>query len=474
MTENKTHINPFDPKKFKPKSDLWSQISSGLDDISKQASQDAFSTYKPSPQTWDRVEAGLVAASQSKAHWNSWVYKSIAIVVILILVFWTDTFIIDTPTLLQNTPKIQDQQITPKQTESLPSEKNDAGDIVSPKEENTIQRRELGNLKNKIDKKEKSTGNKKNNTSSIEKKIANQTATPNAVQIRQKAKISIDSNQIKRFLLNPMNMKSINLLSIGNMPVAIENRSAKRIENSIFQKIPKRFWNKIFVGVHYSKELFSGSYSYSDKREAWSTGLDLGYKFGSTFIYSGIDYQNVKDESVFEIDYLKNEVVGSEERVDSIVYQYDAINNVYIRDYVTSDVNLYDSLEYKIEKTPINTYSYLRFPLLLGYKYQRSKLSFTLKAGTEFSLLIKGNEPIPTLNGEEIRILKMVQKSTNNYSSNWQMLMSLGIQYPIYKSLLINAEAHYKSSFTPYFNSKTGVYNKPYTIGFKTGLLINF
>ena len=253
----------------------------------------------------------------------------------------------------------------------------------------------------------------------------------------------------------------------------IDNRYfAKNIFRQTFSGRKHRFKN-VFAGISYEKELYARDYSFVEGREAQSVGLELGYKWGATFVKTGVDFQKVKDAGFYEITYLQNEVVGSELRVDSVIYEHDSEQHL-IRKYITSEVKIYDSLEHSVQENPVNHYSYLRIPFAVGYRHKLSKILLTASLGTEFSVLVAGEEPVPVLQGEELRVTRIIQKSGLSPKTDWQILFSGGVYYPLADRLMIGTEILYRTDVEQVYNTDNKSFIRPFSWSVRTGLKYNF
>jgi hypothetical protein len=475
MTNNNIHTTSFEPEKYKPAQDLWERISTGLDNHSTKTSINSFSTYKPAPQTWNRIEAGLDAHAKG-LWWKKIGYGSVAVLffALLILLIKDTNFTINPKNKIGS--ELKSKYTGNTQTTDKENIRKHTKSITKQLISGNYAPNQHSKSKTSASKQETKKNHKPalniiaNNNNHLQTKQKPKKKTKN----RQYTSILNHSMQTTDFSIQTLLTKPTKIFSLDIHSPFIHNKNVFGLDREQIGGKKENHWKHLFYGIHYSKEIFARNYSYSDKRKAWSLCFDIGYKWNSAYITTGINFQNIRDESLYEINYLQNEIIGSELRVDSIIYKYDKVNKTYLREYVTSEVNLFDSLEHSVKKTPVTHYSYLRLPISIGYKLPVSNFFITFKAGAEYSLLIRGYEPVPVLNGKEIRILKMTKKSSVTYLSDWQLLTSIGMQYPVLQNINLNIETEYRSSTTSYFDTKSASYQKPFSLSIRAGLIYLF
>jgi hypothetical protein len=89
-------------------------------------------------------------------------------------------------------------------------------------------------------------------------------------------------------------------------------------------------------------------------------------------------------------------------------------------------------------------------------------------------LLVRGDEPVPVINGNEIRIVNVDRLSPDRVSTNWQMIISAGMGIRVTRSIYFTFEPQYRYYLNSYYSQQMKNYKKPYSIGIRAGLLLNF
>jgi hypothetical protein len=460
----------------KPDEGLWSGIDK---ELSKMEANDAFRQslktlplHQPSGALWNNIESQL-GNNAAATSWPKALTGAIISLLSLLILFYSIS--------------IENQK---NNTNSNPIIVKNAEN--HQKDSSTHQQTTSQNRTNPIS---HSSEKKKIKHSPISDKIGN-TATPSVITInmppqRRKSTQQTTANSTKidfPFHSNSAgrawHFTSLNTLLTTfrlereNRHIIFETPKDYKLQNEQSGKLTKAnsqawFTKQLFGGMHYAQEIRHNVFN--NQRDALRLGLDIGFKKESFFFQGGVDFQFTKDQGTYEIDYLQNEIVGGYTQVDSIRYSVDPDNSSIIKHYITSEVNLYDSLEHTVEKQVDNRYTYLKVPLTIGYQRPVvSKLSVYGKAGAEFSVLIQGDEPVPTIQEEEIRIVQQVRKSPLLLHSDIKLLFGLGIKIPIFKRLSINIEAQHRTSIDKYYERTKKEMIRPSSTNIQCGILYNF
>ncbi len=282
----------------------------------------------------------------------------------------------------------------------------------------------------------------------------------------------VDYEAVKE--VTAIGIRNIALPETGNMKsiIPVSRFTDVKLYDADFNGKSDLLLRNFYTGIHYVSEFIYHKNGDLQIHRAKGFGIDLGYKFPALFFESGLELSFTSDNGTYEVDYLQNEIINTYIKVDSIIY--DTTGQNLSKEYVTSDVNVYDSVEHNENRQTVNRYSYLRIPLLLGYKFDYRKVSLFIKAGTEFSLLVRGDEPVPVINGNEIRIVNVDRLSPDRVSTNWQMIISAGMGIRVTRSIYFTFEPQYRYYLNSYYSQQMKNYKKPYSIGIRAGLLLNF
>ena len=472
MGDKEKHINNWNLPEHHPKAGLWKDIEKELDEpIASVGFKDSLNTlplHNPKPGLWNDIDNQLNKAS-AVVYFKT-LYKYVAPFILLLLagflvyyfLFISKDYQTENPDkALQNNSRIFKENAS----EFKPEENHNIKEKESAKENNNLQTNFQD--KNFIIKEPELQINSNINVNNILPENSN----PGNLEKKP--------GQISPILFSTNSEK---ILKVTKIPVS-ENKNEKFIlqRNSNFNLQRKDFkgdnnftLKNFYTGFHFMPEYIYRKNGNVDVQRANNFDLSLGYKFSKVFIESGLGLSFTQDDGTYAINYLQNEWINTYTKVDSIIYNFDSISQTLHKHYINSDVDVYDSIEYAGSKQTLNRYTYLRIPFVIGYKFDYRKVSLFLKGGTVFSVLLKGDEPVPTVNGKEVRIININRLSPGRLSTNWQIMLSAGINIQAHKSLSLTLEPQYRYYLNSYYSQQMNKYKKPYSIGIRAGVLINF
>ncbi|MCX6251568.1 MAG: hypothetical protein NTX61_12540 [Bacteroidetes bacterium] len=211
--------------------------------------------------------------------------------------------------------------------------------------------------------------------------------------------------------------------------------------------------------------------SFYTKANYWGN-VDLGFHLNNFSVHTGIGLGLVDDDGHYKLNYQSNDSIGYYVKVISYTYDDTQPGQIF---YDTIRVPVFYSVSHIGHNLMKNRYTYLQIPLLLDYKlFETPKFRLFIKGGAAVSFLIGRNEPVPTdyyLNGTVINIenTSAIRKTTN-----WQLLLSLLLEYKLSKTVGIFAEPTYRYFFDAIRENKNTQVQEPYSLGLGVGLMLNF
>lgn len=196
---------------------------------------------------------------------------------------------------------------------------------------------------------------------------------------------------------------------------------------------------------------------------SFGLGLDMRYAISNFFVQTGLGLSFANEDGKYDVKF--NEFLGSYQDVYNVIF--DSTEQGVVPIYFTKTVEVYDTIDHlKVFKTR-NAYTYLQIPLLFGYEWQKSRVSFSVKAGPCMSMLIHKNVPDPVL-PENIRILSQ-QGNNSRIETSWQLMLGFGMSYSLNKNLEFAIDI---PTFRYYLSSPIkGDKKHPYAFGLKAGIL---
>jgi hypothetical protein len=512
MDEKGKHINNWDLPEHKPKPGLWEDIEKGLDKPAAgaatfSASLSSLPVHKADAGLWNSIEKQL--DKTPAVLYYKFLIAPVILLMLAIFIYYF-SFIRDEKKPIANGQQMETENrisennpgIFEESTKGINPEEGPIfneigqGNEMDNKEEDLNAGRiitsELELQASFTDNPNDGVGALESNLNNLEVGFADEAANTNDLDWQN------NLNEASAILLTESNPKATKAIDQKNTLIGIMVQSEKAKDFQIpvsgiehnkfiearnsdfnlgtdaFEEINNSILKNFYMGIHFMPENIYHENGQTDVQKANGFGLSLGYRFSGFFLESGLGFSFLTDDGTYAINYLHNEIINSYTKVDSIIYDYDTLNQQLNRQYVTSDVDIYDSVEYAENAQTVNRYSYLRIPLMLGYKFDYRKISVFVKAGTELSLLIKGDEPVPTVNGNEIRIINVDRTSPDRITANWQMVLGAGVAVRLHKYLSLTIEPQYRYYLNSYYSQQIDKFKKPYSVGVRAGVLFNF
>ncbi|MEI6490018.1 MAG: hypothetical protein WCP52_13695 [Bacteroidota bacterium] len=139
--------------------------------------------------------------------------------------------------------------------------------------------------------------------------------------------------------------------------------------------------------------------------------------------------------------------------IERLNYKTKANTSFYNEHYSTMGNN------YTETRTDINlsqSYQFLSIPLIVNYGYKKNKITYTAGVGVSYDLLTAFNTTETPGVQSGSREAKFIYNTTSdNLISLYPLIVNLGVNYQLYKSLSIGIEPHLRY----YFASNLNYYN---------------
>lgn len=185
------------------------------------------------------------------------------------------------------------------------------------------------------------------------------------------------------------------------------------------------------------------------------TALELGYMY---------------DQGKYRVDYKSRDSVGFYTVVVSFAAGPD--NEVV---YHTQMITLYDSILHRDDPRTNNRYTYLRIPVLLGYKiFEHNRFSLTFRAGPALTLLLGNKKGEPVIEYANARIIRIDEETPARMKTNWQIWADLMLEMRINEKFSLYIEPSWKYFFRPTADQENIHSKPPWSIGVGLGVQFNF
>ncbi len=223
------------------------------------------------------------------------------------------------------------------------------------------------------------------------------------------------------------------------------------------------------IGVHYTPEFMFNTLDQSNKLVN-NAGLEVTWVKGPYSIRTGIGISIATGVTALGYDY--NDYLGTTKKLDSVAFAYDTQGRKIIPSWYYSDKVVYDTALLSLTNEISKRYTYLQFPLILGYDFhQGKKLAFGFRAGPVLQVLIKEDELKNDPGAGDNLVVSINQLTPDRMATHWQALLGINSSLMLSKRIRLELEPHLKY----YFNSvyeKTATTSKPWSVELRTALII--
>jgi len=227
----------------------------------------------------------------------------------------------------------------------------------------------------------------------------------------------------------------------------------------------KGTWN---LGLYFTPEMIvypsdNGLTNYSNTIE-----VNTAYQTNNLIFQTGIGVSQVTDKGDTKIDYHR--YLGSFEDVYDVIVDSTGTNITYL----TNTVNVFDSVKSEYISPTKRRYTYLQIPALFGYGKESRRFGWFIKGGPSVSFLIDQNIPENDMTYSSDMIINSENSLPGRVRTHWQFILSAGATYKLGHRISLSVEPTFKYHLnSPYKNSTLNT-KHPYSIGLRTGLILNF
>ncbi|MCF8231565.1 MAG: hypothetical protein K9J27_05190 [Bacteroidales bacterium] len=307
----------------------------------------------------------------------------------------------------------------------------------------------------------------------VKKKNERKEQNPGGLPLDRNTYLREKSGGLLTFL-NPCSLQDI--ISPAQIPIhrrlsfPDDNRIAETQKKHISRKSSNL--NRWSFGLYATPEMLMTKTPAAGTHSNYSADFAAIYSINEFFIQSGISYLSGNSDRNIEIDYLKYDFLGAYEDVYEVTF--DSTENGVEPTYHTKTVEVYDTLQKQTSSRFENDYRYLNLPVLIGYGRQITpSLSLSVKSGPIISLMLKDSRKIG-FNQPNTDITSMAAPEPMA-KTNWQILFSAGIEYRVSSTIHFALEPRIKYYFDPVYNLDNTINRKkPYSIGVRTGVVVDF
>lgn len=226
--------------------------------------------------------------------------------------------------------------------------------------------------------------------------------------------------------------------------------------------------NSWAFGLSFTPEMNFYPNSDIPNNRSYSIDVQALYKFSGYFLQSGLGISMTSDEGNYKINY--NKYLGSYDYVYDVTF--DTSGNQVTPIYHTEPMKVYDSINHVSISPTKSKYNYLQIPILFGYGNEGKRFGWFVKGGPSISILISENVSDYTMS--DAKILNVDSEMPGRIKTNWQIVLSGGLSYRVSNNLSLAAEPMFRYYIKSAYENSSITTKKPYSLGLRLGLLVDF
>ncbi|MCX6277207.1 MAG: outer membrane beta-barrel protein [Bacteroidetes bacterium] len=266
-------------------------------------------------------------------------------------------------------------------------------------------------------------------------------------------------------------LEPIRVLQLQNLPGAdtvTTIMTIKGAEKFVVKKSPARQMFSASIGINPELAFYRGNDTYT-KMNYWVNG-GVSWHISRFSISSGIGLGYMLDYGKYRADYKSRDSIGY---FDNVVSFTAGSNNEIV--YNTKPVTIYDSLQHNADYRTSNRYTYLRIPLLFGYRvFESNRVSVSIQTGPAISFLLGSMKSDPVIEYSNARIIRIDDETPARLKTNWQLWANLYLEIHVTKKISLYLEPSFKYFMKPTAEQENSGANPPWSLGLGIGLQFNF
>ncbi len=264
----------------------------------------------------------------------------------------------------------------------------------------------------------------------------------------------------------------------------INGRRSKFAINSYDNGIDSRD-NQLRITELYEKNTIIKAYSYlsssigrmyfknSADTYTWSVDMGIGYRYNKFYFETGIEYQTVRQQGDFRIEYATRDSVGYYNEVISFELNPNSPGQIH---YNTKITTVYDSIKHITLTSPEYTYKYLNIPVIVGFKfYDNERFNLSVQSGLVFSLLNEIISPTPTFNNPDANLIEIVNRTPERTKISYRLHLGIRANTKIYRGISLYIQPEFSTWLNSVYKVTGSIKQElPYSTGIRAGLYYNF
>ena len=223
------------------------------------------------------------------------------------------------------------------------------------------------------------------------------------------------------------------------------------------------------ISAYFAPELTQYSRMESTSREqSYIGGLSLTYNTSRFLIEGGIELSYSYDIGDYVVDMQTYDSIGYFNSVGGFIQDPNNPDSVI---FEMQMMPVHDSVQHNLHQQTQNQYTYLQFPLMVGYKAMESGIfSAYIKAGPNISFLLNRQEPNLNYINPDATVNQINNYTPTRMNTSIQILVSVSLRLQLNEKFGILVEPTYRYYLKSVYDSNNASLKNPYGIGVRGGL----
>jgi hypothetical protein len=340
---------------------------------------------------------------------------------------------------------------------------------------------------------------KSNTPASIRNKTYSPAALTSKVQQPVNSVISPDLNEEKIVILSGNEPESVPVASaktvVLNEPAISVNSGATVVQIPVGHMVSVPFMPETSANGQVAPDSYLKCPQFAGRKLLWYTGLSYDIEFlfdrntsggfqsgnsgqvhaglqtGNWFVETGVGFSVAPDRGNYDILYTSNDSVGFYYNIKSIIVDPGNPGQIIYEKEVKA---VYDSIQHNTAMQTKNSYSYLKFPVLIGYRfYNTSRFSVSAVTGGEIMLLLSRKEPFPEFQSPNGTVNEVTSVSPVRGSTCYNVVAGFRATYKPSGTISILLEPDFRYYIQAYRETGSATVNQPWSVGLRVGVLFS-
>ncbi|OYT14104.1 MAG: hypothetical protein B6I19_01675 [Bacteroidetes bacterium 4572_114] len=223
------------------------------------------------------------------------------------------------------------------------------------------------------------------------------------------------------------------------------------------------------IAAYFAPELTQYSRMESTSREqSYIGGLSLTYNTSKFLVEGGVELSYSYDLGDYVVDMQTYDSIGFYNSVNGFIQDPNNPDSVI---FDTQMVPVHDSVQHNLHQQTQNQYTYLQFPLMVGYQAMESGIfSAYIKAGPSFSFLLNRQEPNLSYINPDATVNQINNYTPTRMNTSIQVLVSVSLKLQLNEKFGILVEPTYRYYLKSVYDNNNASLKNPYGIGVRGGL----